>query len=189
MNYTPTFLASGYGFTNFHAVQWEVRHVLGTCWLTSVSHCRPGQRTGDDLEIIYDELLHIKALAHLSNTVSQLVHFSFKGTVHIYTVSKTTFICPKPLATKQIYLFLPAQFFPPHRIYIFLCTLVCRWRGNWRALWSLNRMQKLELCVSLHLSTLSLNASECIVHIRLFFFKFSDFDLWYNHVHQVFKGM
>uniref|UniRef100_A0A669B472 Rap guanine nucleotide exchange factor 4b n=1 Tax=Oreochromis niloticus TaxID=8128 RepID=A0A669B472_ORENI len=32
----------------------------------------PGQRTGDDLEIIYDELLHIKALAHLSNTVSQL---------------------------------------------------------------------------------------------------------------------
>uniref|UniRef100_A0A8D3BV80 Rap guanine nucleotide exchange factor (GEF) 4 n=1 Tax=Scophthalmus maximus TaxID=52904 RepID=A0A8D3BV80_SCOMX len=29
----------------------------------------PGQRTGDDLEIIYDELLHIKALAHLSNTV------------------------------------------------------------------------------------------------------------------------
>uniref|UniRef100_A0A8C4NPI0 Rap guanine nucleotide exchange factor 4 n=1 Tax=Dicentrarchus labrax TaxID=13489 RepID=A0A8C4NPI0_DICLA len=42
----------------------------------------PGQRTGDDLEIIYDELLHIKALAHLSNTVSQPVHFSFKGTVH-----------------------------------------------------------------------------------------------------------
>uniref|UniRef100_A0A8C8K7M8 Rap guanine nucleotide exchange factor 4 n=1 Tax=Oncorhynchus tshawytscha TaxID=74940 RepID=A0A8C8K7M8_ONCTS len=30
----------------------------------------PGQRTGDDLEIIYDELLHIKALSHLSNTVS-----------------------------------------------------------------------------------------------------------------------
>lgn len=121
MNYTPTFLASGYGFTNFHAVQWEVRHVLGTCWLTSVSHCRPGQRTGDDLEIIYDELLHIKALAHLSNTVSQLIHFSFKGTVHIYTVSKTTFICPKPLATKQIYLFLPAQFFsPPQNIYFFM---------------------------------------------------------------------
>ena len=36
-----------------------------------VSLPRPGQRTGDDLEIIYDELLHIKALAHLSNTVSQ----------------------------------------------------------------------------------------------------------------------
>ncbi|KAL7386963.1 hypothetical protein ABVT39_016235 [Epinephelus coioides] len=31
----------------------------------------PGQRTGDDLEIIYDELLHIKALAHLSNTVKR----------------------------------------------------------------------------------------------------------------------
>uniref|UniRef100_A0AAR2JNF1 Rap guanine nucleotide exchange factor (GEF) 4 n=1 Tax=Pygocentrus nattereri TaxID=42514 RepID=A0AAR2JNF1_PYGNA len=28
----------------------------------------PGQRTPEDLEIIYDELLHIKALAHLSNT-------------------------------------------------------------------------------------------------------------------------
>nr|XP_023995604.1 rap guanine nucleotide exchange factor 4-like [Salvelinus alpinus] len=31
----------------------------------------PGQRTGDDLEIIYDELLHIKALSHLSNTVKR----------------------------------------------------------------------------------------------------------------------
>ncbi|KAI2663255.1 Rap guanine nucleotide exchange factor 4 [Labeo rohita] len=29
----------------------------------------PGQRTAEDLEIIYDELLHIKALSHLSNTV------------------------------------------------------------------------------------------------------------------------
>uniref|UniRef100_A0A8B9QDJ7 Rap guanine nucleotide exchange factor 4 n=1 Tax=Apteryx owenii TaxID=8824 RepID=A0A8B9QDJ7_APTOW len=30
----------------------------------------PGQRTVDDLEIIYEELLHIKALSHLSTTVS-----------------------------------------------------------------------------------------------------------------------
>lgn len=52
---------------------------VGLClfWLTPVCVCRPGQRTGDDLEIIYDELLHIKALAHLSNTVSQLVSFCF----------------------------------------------------------------------------------------------------------------
>lgn len=34
------------------------------------SLCRPGQRTVDDLEIIYEELLHIKALSHLSTTVS-----------------------------------------------------------------------------------------------------------------------
>uniref|UniRef100_A0A087XZR9 Rap guanine nucleotide exchange factor 4b n=1 Tax=Poecilia formosa TaxID=48698 RepID=A0A087XZR9_POEFO len=32
---------------------------------------QPGQRTADDLEIIYDELLHIKALSHLSNTVKR----------------------------------------------------------------------------------------------------------------------
>nr|2BYV_E Chain E, RAP GUANINE NUCLEOTIDE EXCHANGE FACTOR 4 [Mus musculus] len=31
----------------------------------------PGQRTVDDLEIIYDELLHIKALSHLSTTVKR----------------------------------------------------------------------------------------------------------------------
>ncbi|XP_056099455.1 rap guanine nucleotide exchange factor 4 isoform X1 [Rhinichthys klamathensis goyatoka] len=31
----------------------------------------PGQRTGDDLEIIYEELLHIKALSHLSTTVKR----------------------------------------------------------------------------------------------------------------------
>lgn len=36
-------------------------------------HCRPGQRTVDDLEIIYEELLHIKALSHLSTTVSCLM--------------------------------------------------------------------------------------------------------------------
>lgn len=31
----------------------------------------PGQRTAEDLEIIYDELLHIKAVSHLSNTVKR----------------------------------------------------------------------------------------------------------------------
>uniref|UniRef100_A0A8B9RU46 Rap guanine nucleotide exchange factor 4 n=1 Tax=Accipiter nisus TaxID=211598 RepID=A0A8B9RU46_9AVES len=37
----------------------------------------PGQRTVDDLEFIYEELLHIKALSHLSTTVS-----IFKNTTH-----------------------------------------------------------------------------------------------------------
>ncbi|XP_061547773.1 rap guanine nucleotide exchange factor 4 isoform X2 [Phycodurus eques] len=32
---------------------------------------RPSERTEDDLEIIYEELLHIKALAHLSTTVKR----------------------------------------------------------------------------------------------------------------------
>lgn len=32
---------------------------------------RPSERTADDLEIIYEELLHIKALSHLSTTVSK----------------------------------------------------------------------------------------------------------------------
>ncbi|XP_042173029.1 rap guanine nucleotide exchange factor 4 isoform X3 [Oncorhynchus tshawytscha] len=32
---------------------------------------QPGQRTADDLEIIYEELLHIKALSHLSTTVKK----------------------------------------------------------------------------------------------------------------------
>ncbi|XP_053733495.1 rap guanine nucleotide exchange factor 4 isoform X2 [Synchiropus splendidus] len=31
----------------------------------------PSERTADDLEIIYEELLHIKALSHLSNTVKR----------------------------------------------------------------------------------------------------------------------
>uniref|UniRef100_A0A663MF24 Rap guanine nucleotide exchange factor 4 n=1 Tax=Athene cunicularia TaxID=194338 RepID=A0A663MF24_ATHCN len=37
----------------------------------------PGQRTVDDLEFIYEELLHIKALSHLSTTVS-----IFKNIIH-----------------------------------------------------------------------------------------------------------
>lgn len=59
----------GTGFT----AAWEGRVGVtkSVFWLSSACVCRPGLRTGDDLEIIYDELLHIKALAHLSNTVSQ----------------------------------------------------------------------------------------------------------------------
>lgn len=57
------------GGSDLWAVKTQKRRSV---WPTSVFVCRPGQRTGDDLEIIYDELLHIKALAHLSNTVSQL---------------------------------------------------------------------------------------------------------------------
>lgn len=34
----------------------------------------PSERTADDLEIIYEELLHIKALSHLSTTVSEGCH-------------------------------------------------------------------------------------------------------------------
>lgn len=63
--------------------RWSV--CIKSSWWVHSDKCvrRPGQRTGDDLEIIYDELLHIKALAHLSNTVSQSVRFSFKATVHV----------------------------------------------------------------------------------------------------------
>lgn len=43
--------------------------------------CRPGQRTVDDLEIIYEELLHIKALSHLSTTVSGLLLTTVRGTL------------------------------------------------------------------------------------------------------------
>jgi hypothetical protein len=35
------------------------------------SICRPHERTIDDLEIIYDELLHVKALSHLSSLVKR----------------------------------------------------------------------------------------------------------------------
>uniref|UniRef100_A0A8C1SJ17 Rap guanine nucleotide exchange factor (GEF) 4 n=1 Tax=Cyprinus carpio TaxID=7962 RepID=A0A8C1SJ17_CYPCA len=41
---------------------------------------QPGQRTVDDLEIIYEELMHIKALSHLSTTVSIYKPDSKKGT-------------------------------------------------------------------------------------------------------------
>lgn len=34
---------------------------------------RPAQRTEDELELIFEELLHIKAVAHLSNSVSVAV--------------------------------------------------------------------------------------------------------------------
>lgn len=36
----------------------------------------PSQRSPEDLEVIYEELLHVKAVAHLSTSVSQMKHFS-----------------------------------------------------------------------------------------------------------------
>ncbi|KAH0499910.1 Rap guanine nucleotide exchange factor 4 [Microtus ochrogaster] len=44
---------------------------LGLINRSSSFESGPGQRTVDDLEIIYDELLHIKALSHLSTTVKR----------------------------------------------------------------------------------------------------------------------
>lgn len=65
----------------FHALLTpEAPSVFQTLVMTFISLfpcyfflCRPGQRTMDDLEIIYEELLHIKALSHLSTTVSCLL--------------------------------------------------------------------------------------------------------------------
>lgn len=43
----------------------------GTLCAFRPSHARsPGQRTDEELELIFEELLHIKAVAHLSNSVS-----------------------------------------------------------------------------------------------------------------------
>lgn len=50
--------------------QCDVLVISFTCILFS----SPAERTSDDLEIIYEELLHIKALSHLSTTVSATVN-------------------------------------------------------------------------------------------------------------------
>ena len=41
-------------------------HVIGPCHC-----CRPCDRTMEDLEIVYEELLHIKALSHLSTMLKR----------------------------------------------------------------------------------------------------------------------
>ncbi|XP_064307678.1 rap guanine nucleotide exchange factor 4 isoform X2 [Phalacrocorax carbo] len=51
-------------FGTAHCRQWGME-------LRTSLFLMPGQRTVDDLEIIYEELLHIKALSHLSTTVKR----------------------------------------------------------------------------------------------------------------------
>lgn len=46
---------------------------------TYILFSSPSERTADDLEIIYEELLHIKALSHLSTTVS-----TYSSLCHVY---------------------------------------------------------------------------------------------------------
>jgi hypothetical protein len=52
--------------------------------------CRPHERTLDDLEIIYEELLHIKALSHLSHSVKRELAavIMFEAHPHAGTVCK-----------------------------------------------------------------------------------------------------
>lgn len=33
--------------------------------------CRPEERTEDDIELVYEEIMNIKAFSHLSNTVKK----------------------------------------------------------------------------------------------------------------------
>nr|XP_019945307.1 PREDICTED: rap guanine nucleotide exchange factor 4-like [Paralichthys olivaceus] len=61
----------------------------------------PSERTADDLEIIYEELLHITALSHLSTTCAQFTTHHFHSTVEETAshtqdqtdLKKTTFQC------------------------------------------------------------------------------------------------
>ncbi|KAH7967052.1 hypothetical protein HPB49_021829 [Dermacentor silvarum] len=43
----------------------------GSAQVDAAVSCRPMERTLDDLDLIYEELLHIKALSHLSNSVKR----------------------------------------------------------------------------------------------------------------------
>lgn len=50
---------------------WKVsQHNVSFGSFAFVLFSSPSERTAEDLEIIYEELLHIKALSHLSTTVS-----------------------------------------------------------------------------------------------------------------------
>lgn len=80
--------------------------------------CRPGQRTADDLEIIYDELLHIKALSHLSNTVSLLLHFWF-----VFVASNNGFSPEQPDTVFLILVGKVLKFTSVHKGFV-LCYVV-----------------------------------------------------------------
>lgn len=41
------------------------------CNYTNIRVFSPSQRSAEDLEVIYEELLHVKAAAHLSTSVSR----------------------------------------------------------------------------------------------------------------------
>lgn len=71
---------------------------------------RPHERTIDDLEIIYDELLHVKALSHLSSLVKRelagVLIFEahpFKGEVCKFWLAKKTVMCPSfPQCSRRV---------------------------------------------------------------------------------------
>lgn len=46
----------------------EITSVFGN---TNICVFSPSQRSAEDLEVIYEELLHVKAAAHLSTSVSE----------------------------------------------------------------------------------------------------------------------
>ncbi|EMP35105.1 Rap guanine nucleotide exchange factor 4 [Chelonia mydas] len=67
----------------------------------------PGQRTVDDLEIIYEELIHIKALSHLSTTVKRelagvLIFESHPKAGTVYDFGKLALVNDAPRAASIV---------------------------------------------------------------------------------------
>lgn len=62
---------------NKHIFQWSsssVHHWLPLDVVSSISEFSPSQRSAEELEVIFEELLHVKAAAHLSASVSICQH-------------------------------------------------------------------------------------------------------------------
>ena len=61
----PHPLQTAVTLTNFNLL-----HILSLSLSLSLSTCSPAERTEEDIELIYDELIHIGPFRHLSNAVS-----------------------------------------------------------------------------------------------------------------------
>lgn len=92
----------------------------------------PSQRTAEDLEVIYEELLHVKAAAHLSTSVS-IPFFYFFCLYRKKSRGSTGVLSPlyRPVVNKSLF-----------------CFHTCRCARSWQQYWSLNHMPRPEQCVS-----------------------------------------
>lgn len=62
----------------------------------------PSQRSPEDLEVIYEELLHVKAVAHLSTSVSQMTRFMFICGTKYHASNITSILRSFPQVRKEL---------------------------------------------------------------------------------------
>ncbi|KAF3861058.1 hypothetical protein F7725_001313 [Dissostichus mawsoni] len=107
MKHELNFLDKDTQFYRFQECEFSLHHVSDEREEEELQEAVPSQRSAEDLEVIYEELLHVKAAAHLHLVFSQgdkgtSWYIIWKGSVNVITHGKLALLNDAPRAATII---------------------------------------------------------------------------------------